>query len=480
MLSLKGLLNPAPAGDNDSPFPRPSLAPEFPPIPNLEEASNQSGNRFMMVSDRAGPKDANNMAKSKLRGPVKFHPFERLDEIALQEILRFRVKPFGNIQDSSLHIPYNSGKKDFYEKTGRESFEVFKYEFTLTEQNAEYAVMWDYNVGLVRMTPFFKCRGYGKTIPAKMLGLNPGLKEITHSITGGSIAAQGYWMPYTCARAVCATFCYSIAGALIPIFGPDFPSLCIHPSAPDFGRMVISQQIIIEATHEAEMARRMHMSTIPPSFHGATSYPRDDRSIPPGIYAQEERRHRFRPRLFCDPSWAMDSDIERHYISAPNSASSSGSGLPGYMVTSRPGSSWTVANPSSPEPNPLLSAVPRIPPFQNEGALSSAPWGPKRRLDYDDWDSYYRESASPAMSPRSILMVSTPEASAMRQRVIKTPQSVPDAAQKDAAMLLLNLRMQDQGPSAPNAVESPPPIQLQPALEEGHRNKRLRATSLSK
>ncbi|KAF5257973.1 hypothetical protein FOXYS1_11479 [Fusarium oxysporum] len=435
MLSLKGLLNPAPGGDNDSPFPRPSLAPEFPPIPNLEEASNQSGNRFLMVSDRAGPKDANNMAKSKLRGPVKFHPFERLDEIALQEILRFRVKPFGNIQDSSLHIPYNSGKKDFYEKTRRESFEVFKYEFTLTEQNAEYAVMWDYNVGLVRMTPFFKCRGYGKA------------------------TAQG---------------------ALIPIFGPDFPSLCIHPSAPDFGRMVISQQIIIEATHEAEMARRMHMSTIPPSFHGATSYPRDDRSIPPGIYAQEERRHRFRPRLFCDPSWAMDSDIERHYMSAPNSASSSGSGLPGYMVTSRPGSSWAVANPSSPEPNPLLSAVPRIPPFQNEGALSSAPWGPKRRLDYDDWDSYYRESASPAMSPRSILMVSTPEASAMRQRVIKTPQSVPDAAQKDAAMLLLNLRMQDQGPSAPNAVESPPPIQLQPALEEGHRNKRLRATSLSK
>ncbi|KAG5755949.1 hypothetical protein H9Q70_001443 [Fusarium xylarioides] len=244
--------------------------------------------------------------------------------------------------------------------------------------------------------------------------------------------------------------------------------------------MVISQQIIIEATHEAEMTRRMHMSTIPPSFHGATSYPRDDRSIPPGIYAQDERRHRFRPRLYCDPSWAMDSDVECHYMSAPNSASSSGSGLPGYMVTSRPGSSWTVANQSSPEPNPLLSAVPRIPPLQNEGALSSAPWGPKRRLEYEDWDSFYRESASPAMSPRSILMVSTPEASPMRQRVIKTPHSVPDAAQKDAAMLLLNLRMQDQGPSAPTAVESPPPIQLQPDFGEGRRSKRLRATSLSK
>lgn len=73
--------------------------------------------------------------------------------------------------------------------------------------------MWDYNVGLVRMTPFFKCCNYPKvclnlpartilvvattnaaslqTTPAKMLNLNPGLRDITHSITGGSIMAQG-------------------------------------------------------------------------------------------------------------------------------------------------------------------------------------------------------------------------------------------------------------------------------------------------
>lgn len=71
--------------------------------------------------------------------------------------------------------------------------------------------MWDYNIGLVRITPFFKCCNYSKvgfsvlktiplsnepqTIPAKMLNMNPGLKEITHSITGGALAAQG--MPYS-------------------------------------------------------------------------------------------------------------------------------------------------------------------------------------------------------------------------------------------------------------------------------------------
>jgi hypothetical protein len=73
--------------------------------------------------------------------------------------------------------------------------------------------MWDYNIGLVRITPFFKCCKYSKvdynsfseiyvnstdreqTTPAKMLNMNPGLKEITHSITGGALAAQGKFLP---------------------------------------------------------------------------------------------------------------------------------------------------------------------------------------------------------------------------------------------------------------------------------------------
>ena len=69
--------------------------------------------------------------------------------------------------------------------------------------------MWDYNIGLVRITPFFKCLGYAKvsigpsyrlshilitdmqTIPAKAIGASSGLRELCHSITGGALAAQG-------------------------------------------------------------------------------------------------------------------------------------------------------------------------------------------------------------------------------------------------------------------------------------------------
>lgn len=64
------------------------------------------------------------LAKSKAKGVVKFPPYEgKLDATALHELRRFHVHPFGDIQDYCRHIPYNSGKKDFYEKTGRESFE---------------------------------------------------------------------------------------------------------------------------------------------------------------------------------------------------------------------------------------------------------------------------------------------------------------------------------------------------------------------
>ncbi|RFU77271.1 apses transcription factor xbp1 [Trichoderma arundinaceum] len=136
------------------------------------------------------------MAKAKLQGPINFAPFEDIDQASYQEMCRFRVIPFGQIRQNCEHIPYNSSKKDFFEKTGRESIEVFKYEFRLPGEDISYTVMWDYNVGLVRMTPFFKCLGY-----PKMLDKNPGLRDISPSVTGGAVSAQGYWMPYRCARA---------------------------------------------------------------------------------------------------------------------------------------------------------------------------------------------------------------------------------------------------------------------------------------
>lgn len=62
-------------------------------------------------------------ARCKAKGVVNFPPFEVLNDAALREVRRFQVHPLGSIQDTSRRIPYNSGKKDFFSKTGREFFE---------------------------------------------------------------------------------------------------------------------------------------------------------------------------------------------------------------------------------------------------------------------------------------------------------------------------------------------------------------------
>lgn len=63
-------------------------------------------------------------------------------------------------------------------------------------------------------------------------------------------------MPFHCARAVCATFCYPIAGALIPIFGPSFPSQCRTPEDPLYQDMKIDPAVIQEATRRRAVVPR--------------------------------------------------------------------------------------------------------------------------------------------------------------------------------------------------------------------------------
>ncbi|RCI09552.1 hypothetical protein L249_4104 [Ophiocordyceps polyrhachis-furcata BCC 54312] len=238
MLPIQALLNPA--------------------SPHGSSSCSLQADSIMMDSQLkkpAAPRNAARPVKSRTHGPVRFPPFEQVDAGAMREVAKFQISQFGQIYQYSQHIPYNSTKRNFYEKTGRESIEAFGYEFRIPGQQAPYKVMWDYNIGLVRMTPFFKCLGYPKV---SMLDKNPGLREVSPSITGGSVGAQGYWVPYRCARALCATFCYDIAGALIPLFGPAFPSECTPPESPYFGDMVIGQHLVAASKMEAEACRNAH------------------------------------------------------------------------------------------------------------------------------------------------------------------------------------------------------------------------------
>lgn len=136
------------------------------------------------------PKDAAIFSKgNKTVGFVNYPPHEAGDNKALAaQHLKFRLYPERDISSEGVrHIPYNSDKKDFMEKTNRVAFEgmsffstigmsadrstVFHYRFKLPGEEKEYVVAWDYNVGLVRITPFFKSLKYSKvsTLPSRLV-----------------------------------------------------------------------------------------------------------------------------------------------------------------------------------------------------------------------------------------------------------------------------------------------------------------------
>ncbi|KAI9719724.1 MAG: hypothetical protein M1812_003212 [Candelaria pacifica] len=343
-------------------------------------------------------KDAAIFTKGKIRGENRFPPFEITDEGLLEQHRRFRIFPSEDIQAYPRHIPYNSDKKSFLEKTGRESFEAFQYTFKLPGEDKEYIVMWDYNIGLVRITPFFKCRNYSKTTPAKMLNANPGLRDICHSITGGALAAQGYWMPYASALAIAATFCHSIRHALTPLFGPSFPSLCIPPDDPRFGRMIIDRSIVRSCTEEALHFKSLEENE-PSKTHASPNDPKDF------LTTNNDADTRWKTRLLrpkvkasdIESGYGTDTDQDRNDEKNFQSLSPSSKYDTPIMTTSQ----WTCTNTpsSSSSPSSLFSPPPlrtskRTKKIFHEPKtyLSSVPRSSKR--NFQDYESPSCSSSS--------------------------------------------------------------------------------------
>ena len=69
-------------------------------------------------------KDAAIFTKGRPRGRVRFPPYEAGEDSALSaQYRKYQIHPMGNISDYQRHIPYNSEKKSFLSKTGRDRFE---------------------------------------------------------------------------------------------------------------------------------------------------------------------------------------------------------------------------------------------------------------------------------------------------------------------------------------------------------------------
>ncbi|KAG9234934.1 hypothetical protein BJ875DRAFT_542516 [Amylocarpus encephaloides] len=484
MLSVASLLNPVKPEPRGTRLPS-STSPSF--CTSLSTRGSPQLSTRSSTKKSKMTKDGAIFAKGKIKGEVNFPPFEKLDKETMEEVQKYQVYPLGRIDEYCRHIPYNSEKKSFLERTGRESFEVFQYVFKVPGDEKDYVVMWDYNIGLVRITPFFKCCKYSKTTPAKMLNLNPGLKEITHSITGGALAAQGYWMPYSCALAVCATFCSHISGALIPIFGPTFPSLCVSPDAPEHGRMIIDPAIVTKATDEAENYRIQHTMLSPnPTRY---SYSPSHTTPPP---SNLERR--LGPKRTFDYGTPSDTDMD-------GNASDASAGVDGVFCSpvtpvsanspnpnQQPQTTWSHVNMASysanssiniqslpklaPAPNPLLSAIPR-----SSGVCDGEKrrqWGTiKRALEEVDADDEYEESTGAVDSAVSDVAAAPDTVMDDAPTHESEVEKAPAVEDQKAAWLLMKLHVADRDTGRDafivgDGMES----------DDGHRVKRRRVLSM--
>jgi hypothetical protein len=120
MFSVASLLNPV-----KSEPPRGTRLPSS-PSSSLYNTSSTHGSpqpSAHSIKKQKMTKDGAVFSKGKIKGEVNYPPFERLDEGTMREVQKFQVYPLGKIEDYCRHIPYNSEKKTFLEKTGRESFE---------------------------------------------------------------------------------------------------------------------------------------------------------------------------------------------------------------------------------------------------------------------------------------------------------------------------------------------------------------------
>ncbi|KAL9038142.1 MAG: hypothetical protein Q9180_003309 [Flavoplaca navasiana] len=196
-------------------------------------------------------KDEATFIKGKPQIEVNYWPCEFQDEKAAAEHRKYKVYPFGEIAEYCKHVPYRSEKKTFLSKTGREGFHVFQYTFQMTHDDKRHTVMWDYNIGLVRITPFFKALEYPKHY-RRFFG---GSRYVQHTqgIGAGPLIHEGYWMPFEAAKAVAATFCYRIRYVLTPIFGLDFPEQCISPESLGFDSMQVEPEIVRKCIQAAQI-----------------------------------------------------------------------------------------------------------------------------------------------------------------------------------------------------------------------------------
>jgi hypothetical protein len=238
-------------------------------------------------------------------------------------------------------------------------------------------------------------------------------------------------MPFEAAKAVAATFCWNIRYALTPVFGADFPAVCIQPGSDRFGEMVIDCSITRQCTEEARTYRSLEKLASSKS----TSIIRSPLTPDSPTFPRHVKQ--LRPKaLKLDGNgsgYSVEARIAGHYDLIP--------GTPHLPYRN----AWTPANtPRSvvdtrlPSPREILAEIAAEArkgdgsATDSSSSISSPPLSPKSRRVYPADEDYDGDSSAESS-----------DGEALAQTLCRKRNASPGHSDKKAAYLLMSLRMKE-------------------------------------
>jgi len=140
---------------------------------------------------------------------------------------------------------------------------------------------------------------------------------------------EGYWMPFEAAKALAIRFCYPIRYALTPMFGTEFPDMCLEPGHERFGNFILDPSVIESATRTAHYYRSIDppgdilTGTESSSSTGSSNSPvwRAEMPICPPVMLDEDRSRSFKwpRRNYADSIASTRGSSSEPYCLSPSS-----------------------------------------------------------------------------------------------------------------------------------------------------------------
>ena len=229
------------------------------------------------------------------------------------------------------------------------------------------------------------------------------------------ITTQGYWIPFEAAKAIATKLCYDIRYVLVPLFGPDFITMCHHREDPEFNSLLVDRDVIQRCTSAvAAMFNRSRES----SLSGSIRTPSPHTTVALGPVAKGLQSGSL-GLIDIESGYGTDTDRSVRYPEYPGSPGS-GSSM-----------AWTPVNTpriGRPNKSQLLS------PSQGSDSIGSGPRLKKRPLR-EEVPS--QDASSHSTRPKSMALP------AVKRTKLIPPRANIENSELEAAYALIGLSRAD-------------------------------------